>query len=287
MNWRSSGNHGWRLNLQGNGGYGGYTGNLHVDSTRNNLNWRQDNTQTGLFAGSFGARGGGTFAPTNWSSWLSNNGTGINADPKLIYKVGRESNQGSVLPDLYSDSPAIDAGDDLGYLYDYFGSLGVPQFVLDALGKDIYGNPRDGSPDIGAYEFQQGIADTIPNFSFTNVTNAEIGTVYIGSARFTDADSTFNVWTTTGSSFKINYNGTSNSAMKTANVNDTVYVSNTSSNNYNTKTTATIVAGGVSRNFEVTTKNEPVTPPQTSGALLKDNNGILIKDKNGKFIKVQ
>lgn len=145
----------WHFNLEGSGGYGGYTGNLHIDSTKNNLIWRQDNTQSGLFAGSFGIREGGTFTPSNWADWVNNGGTGVNADPKLVYNVGNEPDQGALVPDLKSDSPAIDAGSDLSYLYDYFKNLGVPQFVLDALDKDFYGNPRnDGKWDIGAFEFK-------------------------------------------------------------------------------------------------------------------------------------
>lgn len=277
-------NHGWHGNLSATTGYGT---RLTRDSVRSNLMWRQGNDQN-IFYGSFNMPGGGTQSFSNWSQWVSAGGTGVNADPKLVSNIGQEPNQGALKPDLQSNSPAIDAGEDLTYLINYLASnFNLPDDVVVAMSKDIYGNDRgNGSGwDIGAVEFQQDVTDTIPSFSFTNISNAEIGTVYTGSARFTDADSTFNVWTTTGSSFKINYNGTSNTSMKTANANDTVYVSNTSSNNYSTKTTSTIIAGGVSRNFEVTTKADDTPPPVTSGKLIKTNTGLLIRTSDGKLLR--
>ena len=147
----------WRFNLQGNGGYGGVTGRLHVDSTRNNLIWRERNTQTNLFTGSFNARGGGTFTPSTWSSWVSNNGTGVNADPQLVTKIGRNPNQSSLVPDILETSPAIGAGQNLTYKVNYLvTTFNLPDDIKQAMLRDFYGNLRGSSWDIGAVQYQQG-----------------------------------------------------------------------------------------------------------------------------------
>lgn len=73
--------------------------------------------------------------------------------------------------------------------------------------------------------------------------------------------------------------------MKTAVNGDVVYVENISSASYSTGTTETIVAGGVSRSFNVTTKSEPVLTSGTKKVRL--SNGKVLKDSSGKVIKVQ
>jgi len=150
-NWRSGSNHGWFANLDGSDSYGG---RLYMDSTRNNLLWRQDSTQSGLFAGSFNKPGGGTASFSNWSQWVAAGGTGLNRNPQFVNNFGHEPVQGALRPDLKPSSPAIDAGEDLTYLYNYFeNSLGID---LPAMFYDINGNPRDNNWDIGAFEYNNG-----------------------------------------------------------------------------------------------------------------------------------
>ncbi len=114
----------------------------------------------------------------------------------------------------------------------------------------------DGNYNGGFSYYREDVTDTIPSFSFTAVTNAELNTEYIGSAIFSEADSTFNVWTTTGAEFRIN-EGSYSTAMKTAGNGDNIDVKNTTGGLYEEPYTETIVAGGYSRNFVVTTKAEP------------------------------
>ncbi|MCZ2268412.1 MAG: hypothetical protein LC124_06115 [Ignavibacteriales bacterium] len=54
---------------------------------------------------------------------------------------------------------------------------------------------------------------------------------------------------------------------------------------YSAGYTETIVAGGVSRSFNVTTKSEPVLTSGTKKVRL--SNGKVLKDSSGKVIKVQ
>lgn len=126
------------------------------------------------------------------------------------------------------------------------------------------------------------LTDTIPSFSFTALTGRELNTEYIASSAFDNADSTFSVWTTTSAQFKINYGGSYSTAQKTADMDDTVYVKNQSSGSYSTKTTETIVAGGVSRDFDVTTKAE--TGGIVNGGWLNQSNGKKIYSSDGKAI---
>lgn len=267
----------WFDNLDGSSYYGEY---LHVDSTRNNLNWRQDSTQTGLFQGTF-AKVGGTFSPDTWADWTSNGGTGLNRDPLFVNNFGKEPNQGALRPDLKPNSPAIDAGEDLTYVYYYIkNELG---YDLPEILYDIYGNPRGEQWDIGAFEYvASSSADTIPAFSFSSVNNADLNTEYTASSTFTGADSTFHVWTTTGAEFRIN-NGSYSTSMKTAENNDVVYVKNQTGNSYSTLYRETIVGGGVSRNFDVTTKAAP-PPPSGSVGVVRGSNGRIIYQSNGRTI---
>ena len=150
---------------------------------------------------------------------------------------------------------------------------------------DILGNPRTGTWDIGALEFQSGAVDTVPTFSFTPVTGATRSQTYTATAVFLNADSTFNVSTTTGANFKIGALGSYATTTVTADSGDTVYVQNTASGSYSILNRETIVAGGVSANFDVTTEAEPYVPPVSSGGIVKGSNGILIKDSTGKPIR--
>ena len=160
----------------------------------------------------------------------------------------------------------------------------IPYLRTDALGKE---RPETGAWDIGALQYQTGAVDSIPTFSLTPVTGAEINTEYIAISPITGVDTVSHFWTTTSASFKINYNGTYNTAMKTAdpdNGADTVYVKNTTGGSYSTLYTETIVGGGNSQNFNVTTKAEPEPPAPSNGGWIHAINGRKIFDKNGKVI---
>ena len=97
--------------------------------------WREwgDISFTGQFSG-LGKNG----TPSGWSEWISYGGTGINRNPLFINNVRKKN--GYVIS---SSSPAINAGEDLK---EFIESKGLPW-------TDIEGNPRDKSPDIGAYQY--------------------------------------------------------------------------------------------------------------------------------------
>ena len=221
----------------------------YVDSCRGNLMWNEWTNNMTFGGNQFVGSGGSPIgAPSNWTEWTEIwGGTGINENPlfKNNVKVGDVNRL-----DISENSPAIDAGV-TEWWESWLQSKGLPT-------TDIHGNPRDWTkPDAGAMEYQTGAVDTVPSFSFTPLTNGELATEYIASSPFTDADSTFSVWTTTAAMFKINYDGTYSTANKTADITDTIFVKNVSSSYYSTKTTETIVAGGYSRDFDVTTKAKP------------------------------
>lgn len=225
-----------------------------------------------------GAGGSPTGNPSSWSDFINNwGGNGVNANPKLINNTRIPTGQPF---EIDATSPAIDAGTDMSYILNKFSYL--PMF--DAT-SDILGNPRNDNWDIGAFEYQSGVADTVPSFNFSAVNNANLNTVYTASATFSGADSTFHVWTTTGARFNINSNTSLTTTPKTAVNGDVVYVENVSSAFYSTGTSETIIAGGVSRSFNVTTKSEPVLTSGTKKVRL--SNGKVLKDSSGKVIKVQ
>ena len=76
-------------------------------------------------------------------------GTGVNSNPSFTNPLG--SYNGFI---LNSSSPAINGGGDLQA---FIESKGLPW-------ADILGNPRDSSPDIGAYESESpvGVDDNLP-----------------------------------------------------------------------------------------------------------------------------
>ena len=253
--------------------------NLPVDSCKNNLfykNWTSDVDFAGNFVGSGGSPTG---TPANWSAWTTTyGGTGVKGDPDLIYQVGYEPDQGTLTPEIGGSSVGLNQGYDAEWVIDYLNST----YGLNGrlTWTDMYGTTRDAAPDIGAFEYtNQGWSapDTIPIFSFTAQTNKEINTEYVATSPITGVDSVSHFWTTTSASFKINYNGTYSTAMKTAdpdNGADTIYVKNTSSSSYSTLTTETIVGGGHSEDFDVTTKADPAET-------------IIIRILPGKIIKVK
>ena len=148
-NWRTDTyNHGWSDNYNVNGA------NLmsvypRIDSIRNNLYWKEDNWEIG-FSGTYTNNGGSHVGISGWSSWLSNGGTGIKADPLFVHNIGREPDQGTLDGELQAGSPAINAGEDVQALVESFG---LPW-------TDINGNPRNSTPTIGAYEYAGGSDST-------------------------------------------------------------------------------------------------------------------------------
>ena len=113
----------------------------YVDKCLNNLMWNEW-TNDMSFGGNRWVGSGGS--PTGiidggWSEWTGNyGGTGINANPLFVNNV--RERYGYVIA---SNSPARNAGGDLQA---FIESKGLPW-------TDIEGNPRDSSPDLGAYEY--------------------------------------------------------------------------------------------------------------------------------------
>jgi hypothetical protein len=114
----------------------------YVDSCRSNLMWRQW-TNNMSFGGNRWVGSGGSPTGTidnGWAEWTNSSwgGTGVNANPQFVNNV--RERYGYVLA---SNSPARNAGEDL-------------QAFIESKGlswTDIEGNPRDSSPDIGAFEY--------------------------------------------------------------------------------------------------------------------------------------
>lgn len=260
--------------------------NLRVDSIRNNLFYRSWDSDVGFAGNLVGSGGSPTGSPSGWTDFVNNyGGTGIKGDPLLVNNIGYEPDQGILDWTLQEGSPATNQGENAEWYIDYLNTT----YNLNGRLKweSANGVPRSSTPTIGAFEFDSGWTppDTIPSFSFTGLNNRELNTAYTGSATFSGADSTFHVWTTTGARFNINSSSSLSTTMKTAVNGDVVYVENISSASYSTGTTETIVAGGVSRSFNVTTKSEPVLTSGTKKVRL--SNGKVLKDSSGKVIKVQ
>lgn len=128
-------------------------------------------------------------------------------------------------------------------------------------------------------------ADTIPSFSFTALNNMELNTAYTSNSTFSGADSTFTVYTTTGARFNINSSGSLSTTPKTAVNGDVVYVETVTGSSYSTGYAETIIAGGQSRSFTVTTKAEPIVP-SGNGGFVKGSDGKIWRTSDGKIIKV-
>ena len=162
--WRNHSAHGWHSVFGGSTAYGNH---IRMDSARYNLVWKEDSVQSGLFAGQFIKPGGGTQSFSNWSQWVAAGGTGLNRDPLFVSNFGHEPDQSLLRPDLKPNSPAIDAGEDLTYLYNYFkNTLG---YDLPEMLSDFYGNPRGENWSIGAYEYDAG-----PDLTPPRVTGASL-----------------------------------------------------------------------------------------------------------------
>lgn len=143
---------------------GGYNSSWYndADSSGNNLIWRD---YSGIVFSGNRFRGSGGYpigTPSGWLGWLNTyGGTGVNAYPEFVNNV-RQRN-GYV---LNTNSPARNLGENL---QSFIVSKGLPW-------SDINGNPRDSSPDIGAYQYSSGSDTTfflsvqvINNFNLVSV----------------------------------------------------------------------------------------------------------------------
>jgi len=116
-----------------------------------------------------------------------------------------------------------------------------------------------GGEGFGAFDAQ---ADYVPDaFSFTPVTNADRSTAYISNTITVAGISTVSPISIVGGEYRIN-GGAFTSDSGTVVIDDVVDVRQTSSDQYTTLTTATLTIGGVSGNFNVTTKSAPVSDPK-------------------------
>ena len=117
-----------------------------------------DSFKTNLFYQAW--NGGASFdgymvegGPTNWSSWVSLGGSGVNNDPEMVNDLTYYDADINPQPfEISATSPAINAGTDMSYILNKF--LYLPGFDPTS---DILGNPRDSSPDIGAYEYDSSV----------------------------------------------------------------------------------------------------------------------------------
>ncbi|OQY72559.1 MAG: hypothetical protein B6D44_09795, partial [Ignavibacteriales bacterium UTCHB2] len=153
----------WMSNLDV-GQYNIAGGPANVENIRNNLFWKMDSDID--FSGEY-AGNGNTGSVSGWSSWSNiYSGTGINVDPLLVCNIGYEPDQGALNGELQPGTPATNAGENVQAL---INSFGLPW-------SDIKGNPRDSSPDIGAYQYSSESDSTfflsvqvINNFNLVSV----------------------------------------------------------------------------------------------------------------------
>ena len=133
----------------------------YIDSCHTNLLWRGWGSGDVSFSGTNWTGNGHTGNPGNWSGYVNTyGGTGVNANPLFVNP--RYLMEHDDAYKLQPNSPAIDAGTDLSYYQALFGWL--PDFDIT---KDIDGNPRGSSWDIGAYEFD-GILVVEEELQFLN-----------------------------------------------------------------------------------------------------------------------
>lgn len=196
-----------------------------------------------------GAGGSPTGNPTSWTDWINNwGGNGVNDDPEMINQTRIPTGNPF---EISSTSPAIDAGTDMRYILQAFDYL--PDFDYNT---DILGNERDwDNPDIGCFEYQQGIADTIPSLTSNAITNANLDSLHTLSGVFGNADSTFTV-SVDSFYFKIGALGSYAVGEDTAHSGDTLFVRAYSANAYSTQKTIPVLAGGNTTNWTITTKAE-------------------------------
>ncbi|MBT8390647.1 MAG: hypothetical protein KJO48_02640 [Ignavibacteria bacterium] len=119
----------------------------YADSTRHNLIWTEwPGNSNRLFQG-YVSGNGITGQCYDWNTWENTyGGTGVGENPLLVSPIGSipSDEQGNITGELQSNSPAINAGEDIQALIE---SIGLPW-------EDVDGNARNESPDsvtIGAY----------------------------------------------------------------------------------------------------------------------------------------
>lgn len=143
---------------------------------------------------------------------------------------------------LTDSSVAIDAGVDIQERVESFGLVW----------EDILGNPRDATPDVGAFQYSEATSDSNATVTFTSVSNAALNSYHIAYGVLTGADTTFWVLSSPDS-FDINYPYIFDVQADTAHVGDTVAVPCVASGINATSVTKTIKVSGVNRTFTVTT----------------------------------
>ena len=140
--------------------------NLRVDSIRNNLYYQSWRTDVG-FAGNLTGNGR-TGSPTGWTDFVNNyGGTGVKGNPLLVSNIGYEPDQSTLNGELKSGSPAINQGEDIGWLLNHLNTTYGLKGRL--VWEDIDGNPRDNTPTIGAYEYDAGPDLTPPRVTGTTL----------------------------------------------------------------------------------------------------------------------
>jgi hypothetical protein len=277
---------------------------IYVDSTRNNIFYKEGGNPS--FSGSFIGHNGLPTGTPNATTWLTTyGGTGQMVDPKLVDNIGHISDQGTLGPELQSNSPAIDAGNNVFNSVAYmnwvsnqgFDNVHSHQNETIAAGiyggivkwrlpsdRDINNNPISGGiRDVGAFEY--GVAGWIPPDTTAVVVidtlkNVELGSYHIGSGVLSGADSTFHIWTATADSFRVT-GGTFNTTMVSAVSGNTLYIPVIASNQYSTSVTNYVVVSGTTRSFTVTTKAFQGGGGTINGGWLSGSNNKKIYLPNG------
>lgn len=266
--------------------------NLSVDSIRNNLYYQSWGSDVGFAGTLVGSGGSPTGSPTGWTDFVNNyGGTGIKANPLFVNNVGYEPDQGTLNWELQSGSPALNAGEDAEWYINYLNST----YNLNGrlVWESANGVPRDNTPAIGAYEYDTGAVDSLPNaFTFTDVTNATRSTEYqsnlITLAGFDSAYARAG-----GSEYVVYPLGISPepplswvTGYTKVFPTDQIKVRLTSASGYYpASASVTLTVGSRSDIYTVTNEAEPIS---TSGVkIIKSANGTIIKDSTGKVIKTQ
>ncbi|MDY0083319.1 MAG: hypothetical protein RBR74_09075 [Ignavibacteriaceae bacterium] len=264
--------------------------NLRVDSIRNNLYYQDWGTDVGFAGDLVGSGGSPTGTPSGWTDFVNNyGGTGVKGNPLLVNNIGYEPNQSVLDWTLQEGSPATNQGENAEWYIDYLNTT----YNLNGRlrWESANGVSRGSTPTIGAYEFDTGAVDSLPNsFTFTDITNAERSTEYqsnlITLAGFDSAYARAG-----GAEYVVYPLGVApepplNWVTGYTKVfpDDIIRVKQTSSSSYSTATNVILTVGGRSDTYTITTKSAPAL--SGGSKVLKVNGGIL-KDSTGKVIKTQ
>lgn len=262
--------------------------NLRVDSIRNNLYYRSWDSDVGFAGNLVGSGGSPTGSPSGWTDFVNNyGGTGIKGDPLLVNNIGYEPNQSVLDWTLQEGSPATNQGENAEWYIDYLNTT----YNLNGRLKweSANGVPRSSTPTIGAFEFDTGAVDSLPNaFTFTDVTNAELSQGYesngVTLAGFDSA------WCYAGGQEFTVYQSLEQPpyTWRTAGIrvfpDDIIKVRRTSSSSYSTAVNTTLTVGSRSDTYTITTKSAPA--PSGEVKVIKVGNKIF-RDSNNKIIKPQ